>query len=290
MKTLVDIVKRDVRAEPELSFSKSDIEKRILFPAGCFTSPGPWLAPVGSVILTVIFFGALSLIPLSRVSVMFTERGIVPYIIVFLTTWSLMILFIKHRKIILQEKALSLRILPTDDPGFIITPSSAERVIERLYQAVDDPKSFLLTRRICVALGNLRNMGNIGDVDKVLSTQADNDEALIYSSYTILRGFVWAIPVLGFIGTVLGLSIALGSFGGVLSHSEEIGELRVALQSVTGGLSTAFETTLQGLVSALCIHLLMISVQRREEQFLDACKDYCQKYIVGRLRLMEMGT
>jgi biopolymer transport protein ExbB/TolQ len=61
--------------------------------------------------------------------------------------------------------------------------------------------------------------------------------------------------------------------------------MRSALQGVTSGLATAFETTLVGLVAALAIHLVMILIKRREEQFLDACKDYCQKYVVGRLRL-----
>ncbi|RKY08112.1 MAG: MotA/TolQ/ExbB proton channel family protein [Planctomycetota bacterium] len=218
---------------------------------------------------------------------MLTQRGVVPYCIVFLSCWSLMILLIKYSKFKLQNRALSLHILPTDDPGFILTPTSAKRVMEKLYRSVDDPRHFLLTRRVYVALANLRNMGDIGDVDKVLGTQADNDEAIVDSSYTILKGFVWAIPVLGFIGTVLGLSVALGSFGDVLSNAEEMGELKTALQSVTGGLSTAFETTLEGLVSALCIQMLMTGMQRKEEQFLDDCRDYCQKNIVGRLRLIN---
>jgi len=287
MDTLEDMVKKSSGCETQLSFSKSDIEKKILFPAGGFTSPGPLLAPLLAVISTVAFYLVLSLFPSSLLYLMLTQRGVVPYSIVFLTCWSLMILLIKYSKFILQNKALSLHILPTDDPGFILTPISAERVLEKLYKMVDDPKHFLLTRRIYVALANLKNMGNIGDVDKVLGTQAENDESTVDSSYTTLRGFVWAIPVLGFIGTVLGLSIALGSFGDVLTHAAEISELKTALQKVTGGLSTAFETTLEGLVSALCIQMLMTAMQRKEEQFMDACRDYCQKNIVGRLRLMN---
>jgi hypothetical protein len=34
----------------------------------------------------------------------------------------------------------------------------------------------------------------------------------------------------------------------------------------------------------------MILVRRREEQFLDQCKDYCQKYVVGRLRLADVAA
>jgi biopolymer transport protein ExbB/TolQ len=287
METIEDMVRNRVGKMPELSFNKSDVERRLLFPAGNFTSPGLWLSLLCGIVITIVFFAVMIYIPSSQISVMFIERGVIPYVIVFFTAWSFSILCVKYRKILLQEKALRLRILPTDDSGFILTPASAERVLEKLYEAVDDPERFLLTRRILVALGNLRNMGDIGDVDKVLNTQADNDEAVVDSSYTVLRGFVWAIPVLGFIGTVLGLSIALGSFGNVLSHTEQMSELKSALQSVTGGLSTAFETTLEGLVSALCIQMWMTSTQRREERFLDACKEYCQKYIVGRLRLIS---
>ena len=276
-KTLEDLARPG--PEPDLSFDRSDIERRIAFPAGQYTSPGPLLAPFLAVILTVALYGLLSILPGSRLTDMFTKRGAVPYVIVFLTAWSLAILLVKYCKLSLQRKALSLDLLPTDDPGFVLNPTSAQHVLESLFRTVDDPKHFLLTRRIHTALANLRNVGRIGDVGEVLAAQADNDEAVVDSSYTVLRGFIWAIPVLGFIGTVL------GSFGGVLSSAEEITQLRSALQNVTGGLSTAFETTLEGLVAALCIHLLMIAVRRREEQFLDDCKDYCQKYIVGRLRL-----
>ena len=286
MSTLVDMVKEKLPVEPELSFSRSDIEKRIAFPAGRFTTPGPLLSLLSAVVLTVGFYGLLSLRPDHAVVAMFTKRSIVPYVIVFLSAWSVALLFVKSRKLSLQQKALALKLLPTDDPGFVLTPTSVDDVLQKLYQSVDDPQRFLLTRRIHTALSNLRNMGRIGDVDEVLRTQSENDEAMVDSSYTVLRGFIWAIPVLGFIGTVLGLSIALGSFGTVLRHAGEMEELRTALEAVTGGLSTAFETTLQGLVAALCIHMLMIMVRRKEEQFLDNCKDYCQKYIVGRLRLI----
>ena len=286
MSTIGDLVKSEVPSEPRLSFGKSDIEKRIGFPAGRYTSPALLLPFLLATLLTVGFYGGMALWPGTPFARMFTQRGPVPYVIVFLSSLSVMTLFVKHRKLALQRKALSLKLLPTDDPGFILTPASAEHILQKLFQTVDDPEKFLLTRRIHIALANLRNMGRIGDVDEVLKTQAENDEGQVDSSYTVIRGLIWAIPVLGFIGTVLGLSVALGSFGQVLTAASEMDQLRGALQKVTGGLSTAFETTLQGLVAALVIHLLMVAVRRREEQFLDRCKDYCQKNLVGKLRLI----
>jgi biopolymer transport protein ExbB/TolQ len=286
MKTILDMVNENVKSEPELSFTRLDIEKRLGVPSGRYTNSGPLLPPLGGMIITVFFYTLLSYCPESFYKDMFTKRGVVQYVIVFFSAWSLLILFVKHFKIRLQCRALSLKILPINDPGFVLTPASSVQILENLYRTVDDPKQFLLTKRIQNALSNLRNMGRIGDVDEVLQSHAENDEEVVDSSYTMIRGLIWAIPVLGFIGTVQGLSMALGSFWGVIANSQQIDQLRGALQNVTGGLSTAFETTLVGLVAALCIHLLMITVKRREEQFLDDCRDYCQQYIVSRLRLI----
>jgi biopolymer transport protein ExbB/TolQ len=97
---------------------------------------------------------------------------------------------------------------------------------------------------------------------------------------------VWAIPVLGFIGTVEGLSMAIGGFGSVLASANDFEQVKGALQGVTSGLSVAFETTMQGLVAALIIQLVMTALKKSEEEFLDACGEYCARNIVGRLRLL----
>ncbi|MCW8137371.1 MAG: MotA/TolQ/ExbB proton channel family protein [Planctomycetota bacterium] len=272
---------------PALSLTRVDPERRLGVPAGRFTGPGlalPLLAAIG---LSVLVYACLRLAPETPIAASLTQRGWIPYSIVFCAAWALAILVIKTRKISGQMHALRISVLPEDDPGFVLTPETAERVLERLFRIVDDPQGFFLTRRIHNALSNLRNMRRIGDVDDVLRTHADNDEAQVDASYTLVRGILWMLPVLGFIGTVIGLSVALGSFGAVLANASDIGELRTALQSVTGGLATAFETTLQGLVATVAVHLLMIFVRGREETFLEDCKDYCQRFVVGRLRLVD---
>ncbi len=289
MKTIAEKVNESIASRPWLSWRRQDFEKKLVLPAGKFTHPGSLAPLIIAIALSVIFYLALPMISIPQNYIdMFTQRGLIPYFIVFFTAWALGVLFIKARKLKTQVSALKLNIIPPDSPGFIITPVSVEQVIAKLNKEVEDPQEFILTRRILIALGNLRNIGNISDVDKILNTQSEHDESAIDSSYTLLRGLIWAIPVLGFVGTVLGLSVALGSFGGVLAAAQQMDQLKDALQTVTGGLSTAFETTLEGLVATLIIHMLMIGVQRREEQFLDDCKDYCQKHIVSKLRLSSM--
>lgn len=270
---------------PTLSWANSDIEQRFAFRGGRFTRVNTLFTLLAGVLLTIAFF--LVLIPLEDTyfHAMFTQRGLVPYCIVGFFFWSFSILAVKAHKLALQRKTLSLLVMP-DDPEFVLSPTTVDDVLANIYRAVDDPRHFVLFNRIIIALSNLKNLGRVTDVDEILRSQASHDEAAMDTSYLMLQGFVWAIPVLGFIGTVLGLSQAIGGFGGVVAATTEMSELRPALQAVTAGLATAFETTLEGLVAALVIQLILTALRKNEEEFLDACNDYTIRHIVGRLRLM----
>ena len=185
----------------------------------------------------------------------------------------------------MQRRSLQLAVVP-DDPEFVLTPQNVDEVFHRMHERVDDTRQFVVFHRITSALSNLRNLGRVTDVGDILRAQAETDESAMETSYSLLQGFVWAIPVLGFIGTVEGLSVAIGGFGGVLASSSDFEQIKLALRGVTGGLSTAFETTLHGLVAALAIQLTQTGLKKGEEEFLDDCSEYCSKQIVSRLRVM----
>ena len=142
----------------------------------------------------------------------------------------------------------------------------------------------LAERRLELAKEELKRLGSL--TEQVASTQAERDEASVQTSFATVTGFVWSIPVLGFIGTVVGLSIAIGGFAEVLNAASDTSQIVNALKGVTGGLGTAFDTTLEGLVAALIIQLFITRQRRKEEEFLDACSEYCTRHIVGKLRIL----
>lgn len=268
-----------------LSWARSDPEQCLMFRGARFTRVNSWCSVSLASVATLLFYAALIPFRKSMIAASFIERGEIPYFIAFFSCWSLAILYLKWRKLRLQLRSLNFRIVP-DDPEFVLTPLSVDEVFHRIYEAVDDPRQFVVMNRISTALANLRNLGRVTDVDEILQTQASNDESSMETSYALLQGFVWAIPVLGFIGTVEGLSMAIGGFGTVLSSANDFEQVKGALQGVTSGLSVAFETTMQGLVAALAIQLFMTALKKSEEEFLDSCSEYCARHIVGRLRLM----
>lgn len=272
-----------------LSWVRCDPEQRLFFRGARFTRVNSWCALLLALGATVAFYVLLFVMPLGMIKASFTDRGEIPYLIAFFTFWSLAILLLKWLKIRLQRRVLLFDVVP-DDPEFVLTPQSVDDVYQRMYRAVDDVRHFVLFNRISTALSNLKNLGRVTDVDEILRSHAENDESGMETSYSLLQGFVWAIPVLGFIGTVEGLSVAIGGFGNVLSASEDFSQVKEALRGVTGGLSIAFETTMQGLVAALVIQLLLTALKKNEEEFLDSCNEYCSRHIVGRLRLLPFET
>ncbi|MEM1098318.1 MAG: MotA/TolQ/ExbB proton channel family protein [Planctomycetota bacterium] len=268
-----------------LSAAALDVESRLGLepaPRTAYRS-GPWL--VAAALLTAGLFGVLAILPSSRVVEMFTQRGPVPYVVMLLSFWAALCLLVKLQKIGVQRRALAVRDLVPREPDFVLSPGTAGWVLDRLSARCVDPHRFLLFDRISFALSNLKNMGRVGDVDDALHARADADADAAESSYTLLRGLVWAIPVLGFIGTVQGLSVSLGAFGGVIQESADFEALKPALRDVTGGLATAFDTTLLALVAALIVQMLLTLTRKREEELLDACQAYCLTHLVGKLRL-----
>jgi biopolymer transport protein ExbB/TolQ len=272
-----------------LNWSKSDPEQRLGFSAGRFTSPNKLLSLLTGLALTVAFYSILHLGLFGWTDAqwfidMFTKRGPCPYPTMLFFFWALAMLFFKWRKLELQQLALKLPVMP-QQPDFELTAATARAVRERMSAIVDSPHHFILLNRIDLALANLHNIGQAADVAAILKIQAENDEAQISSSYALTQGFLWAIPVLGFIGTVQGLSQAIGAFATTLAAGGDMAALRGSLQNVTGGLATAFETTLVALVCALVLQLLVSWLQTRESEFLDTCNDICHKNVAGKLRL-----
>jgi biopolymer transport protein ExbB/TolQ len=277
-----------------LKWRKSDFEQKLGFAGGRFTDTNFTLPLLATLVLTGAVFAFCFYAPpllgggqtlLGEIADKFTKRGVTPYPIAFFTLWGLVILQMKRGKLRFQEKALFLAAVP-QEPDFTLTPKTAQNVLAHLENLVDDCRHFLLFNRIHVALSNLRNLGQVSDVTSILRTQSTLDEDQVSSSYTLVNGFIWAVPVLGFLGTVLGLATSMGAFGVTLQAGGDMSKIREALTVVTGGLSTAFDTTLLGLVGTLILQLRATLLRRDEMRFLDDCNEYCQTNVVAKLRLI----
>lgn len=274
-----------------LSISRLDPERRAGVTPGSGTSVNTGFAGIVAVTVTVLLFVLVHFLPEMYLRSILLDRGPTQYAAVLLGVWSGVILILKRSKLKNQRRALRHPVIP-ENYEFILSSKTADQVIRNIHAIAEDPERFIVFNRILVALSNLKNLGRVGDVDDILRSLAERDESAHQTSFATLGGFLWAIPVLGFIGTVLGLATAIGNFSSLLEQQSDVSGIIGSLKEVTGGLSTAFETTLLALVIALVIQLWMTAQKKAEEVFLDDSQEYCLKQIVSRIRILpyEMPT
>ncbi len=112
---------------------------------------------------------------------------------------------------------------------------------------------------VCFRDSGSRSIARELHQDDTALTQAE-----IEDSFLVTRTMIWVLPMLGFLGTVLGISVSIGGFSGLLADVKDLTKVKAGLTQVTGGLSTAFDTTLLGIVCAVGCMVLMSLAERSE--------------------------
>jgi biopolymer transport protein ExbB/TolQ len=94
------------------------------------------------------------------------------------------------------------------------------------------------------------------------------------SELSMLRYLVWAIPSIGFIGTVRGIGVAL-------RRADEA--LQGDISGVTSALGVAFNSTLVALIISIVLMLLIHLLQSSQEGLILRLQTYCREQILDKL-------
>lgn len=121
-----------------------------------------------------------------------------------------------------------------------------------------------LWNRLDSALQFVERTGSATNVDEELKYLSDNDHHAQTQRYSLVRILIWAMPMLGFLGTVLGISQALGglNFGADKDFADVMGGLQASLY-------VAFDTTAVALTLSIALMFCTFFVERFELQLLD---------------------
>lgn len=194
--------------------------------------------------------------------------------------WAISILYLKMSKLRQQRLALMLDVLPME-LGQEINSENVGAFIDHLYGFPHRVRDSMMVNRIRKGLELFEVRPSIDRVSNMLSSQSDIDSIRIGASYSLVKAFLWAIPILGFIGTVIGLSHAIGGMN--FGNSEDIKAVISMLQNVVGGLGTAFDATLLGLVLAMLLNFPMNAMIKAEDDNLNEIDAFCNEVLLPRL-------
>jgi biopolymer transport protein ExbB/TolQ len=177
----------------------------------------------------------------------------------------------------IEERQLERGYLPLDAstvlrPGDDMTPIF-QKVRESRYRSV-----CFLPRLIERCVLNFNLSQSVDQVNALLNSSLELFLHELDLRYNIIRYITWLIPSLGFIGTVVGIMLALNYAGDRANvESPEM------LYEVTQRLGVAFSTTLLALIMASILVFLQNIIQGREEKTLNRAGQYCLDNLINRL-------
>ena len=187
-------------------------------------------------------------------------------------TWALFIFACRYVENHRQRRAFDLGLLPIDE-GSRILQEDARGLQRQVDQIAARHGPFILANMVRSALAKFALSRSGDEVRETLKTQAELDQGRLAASMAMMNYLAWAIPAVGFFGTVRGLagSMTLAGRGGE--------QLRVATQHLT----VAFDCTLVALALSLVVMFLIHTLQREEESLVYDCRQYCLEHLVNRI-------
>ena len=126
-----------------------------------------------------------------------------------------------------------------------------------------------------MALNRFASTRNVQDVSEAVNSICENESDRLDSELAMIRYITWAIPSIGFIGTVRGISDALGQ-----AYKAVEGDIA----GVTASLGVAFNSTFIALVISIVLVFFMHQLQLLQERLVLDTHDYCDRQLLRHLR------
>lgn len=123
-----------------------------------------------------------------------------------------------------------------------------------------------------------QSTNNVGDVYSSVQALTDSELHKTELNYTIVKYLAWLIPTLGFIGTVIGIVVALGTANSIGAGDSSM------LEEVIPRLAQAFYTTLLALLLSAIVMVMLQIIEARDERVVNEVSSYFQEHVVTNLK------
>jgi len=196
---------------------------------------------------------------------------------VILMMWSLLLLARQARDTRLARQLLDREYVKIGE-GQVVLPEDARvysRPLESLPKAEQDR---FLPRLLMVAYNRFGATRSVQDAAEAVRDECDFEVASMDTKLSMVRFTAWAIPAVGFVGTVRGIGAALqeaqGAMGGDIS-------------GVTMGLGVTFNATLTALVCCIIVMFWMHQLQQFQDRLVLDCRTYVDRQLLRKLRVVS---
>ena len=190
-----------------------------------------------------------------------------------LMVWALAILAYKGVATHRQRRQLDQDFvgLPENEP---ISTQDATSIPIRIRKLPEHLQDYLLPRLLVSAVERFSATGSVQAASTMVHDLCESEGERLESELSIIRYIAWAIPSVGFIGTVRGIGDALAQ-----AHRAVEGDIT----GVTESLGVAFNSTFIALVISIVLMFVIHQIQLAQERLVLDSERYCEAWLLRRL-------
>jgi biopolymer transport protein ExbB/TolQ len=193
-----------------------------------------------------------------------------------LMLWAMAILSYKGVGIHRHQRQLSWDFIGLPEDARI-SVETARDLAHRIRREIPDKlQEYTLPAILLSALDRFTTTTSIQDASLVVHSMCESEAERSESELSIIRYIAWAIPSIGFIGTVRGIGDALAQANQAV-HGDITG--------VTQSLGVAFNSTLIALLISIVLMFVIHQIQLMQERLVLGAERYCESMLISRLKI-----
>ncbi len=196
-------------------------------------------------------------------------------ICLMLMLWAMFLIGQKIYRVIQQRYILDADILglPSDKVPSIPEIKEKLTTLGTLETGIHDT---VVVKTLMSVMRRYCSTGDLQSAADACIAAADSEAARMESGLSMIRYIIWAIPSIGFIGTVRGI-------GNALSQAQTA--LQGDIAGMTNSLGVAFNSTLVALLISILLMLLVHQLQEMQDSLVLETEEYCDRIFLARLHV-----
>ena len=188
--------------------------------------------------------------------------------------WALAIMGFKGAAIMNERRLLDMELIPIVE-GMRILPEDTREFARQVQALPEENQRMVLPRALLNALRRFSSTRNIQDVSSSTHTIFESEADRLESELSMIRYISWAIPSIGFIGTVRGI-------GEALAQADKAVQGDIA--GVTQSLGVAFNSTFIALIISIFLMFLVYQLQLLQERLVFDGESYVDDKLIRHMK------
>jgi biopolymer transport protein ExbB/TolQ len=199
-----------------------------------------------------------------------------PETVVILTLWSLA-LIVQQGVAAARNRSLLEKSYIDVDESHVILPEDTRAPGRPLERLSHEEQEMLLPRVISAALNRFGATRSIQDTAEAINDECEYEASRLDAQLSMVKFTAWAIPAIGFVGTVRGIGRALQDAQSAL-HGD--------ISGVTLGLGVAFNSTLVALILSILVMFCLHQLQQVQDRLILSTRNYVTRRVLRHMRVL----